>query len=123
MQLRLIRGHPKADVPRISGRGGRRSLDGAAGLLADHATPSCEALGRMLVHPFGELRRAHQAGLHRDLGEIRGRDDLIMTVPGRHETAEHGNDLDPVRLLLSLRRPFAPPCRSPVGSLGGKMLS
>jgi hypothetical protein len=39
-------------------------------LLANHAAPCRQALGRMLLHPLGELRRAHQAGLHRDVSEV-----------------------------------------------------
>jgi hypothetical protein len=33
-------------------------------LFADHASPRREALGGVLLHPLGELRRAHQTGLH-----------------------------------------------------------
>jgi hypothetical protein len=40
------------------------SLNSPAILFADHAAPRRQALGRMLLHPLRELRRAHQAGLH-----------------------------------------------------------
>src|SRR3954454_953829 len=98
-------------------------LNSPADLLADHAAPPGEALGRMLVHPFGELRRAHQARLHRDVGEVGCGDGLLMAVRWRGEVAEHGNDLDHARLPPSLRRAEAPLDRSPTGSAGGKMLS
>jgi hypothetical protein len=39
-------------------------LDSLTVLSADHATPCRQAIGRMLLHPVSELRRAHQAGLH-----------------------------------------------------------
>ncbi len=86
----------------------------------------------MLVHPLGELRRAHQAGLHRDVGEVRGGDDLLVAICRRRETAEHGDDRDHDRRSPSLRRALAPPtvcligalsCCSLTGSAGGKMLS
>jgi hypothetical protein len=86
----------------------------------------------MLVHPLGELRRAHQAGLHRDVGEVRGGDDLLVAVYRRRETAEHGDDLDHDRRPPSLRWALALPtvcligalsCCSLIGSAGGKMLS
>ena len=77
---------------------------------------------------LGELRRAHQAGLHRDVGEVRGGDDLLVAICRRGETAEHGDDLDHDR-----RRPsLAPQTVRPIGALsycsltgsaGGKMLS
>ena len=62
--------------------------------FANHAAPCCQALGRMLLHPLGELRRAHQAGLHRDVSEVRGGDGLLVAICRRGETAEHSNDLD-----------------------------
>ena len=37
----------------------RRSLNSSAILLANHATPCRQAFGWMLLHPLGELRRAH----------------------------------------------------------------
>ena len=40
------------------------TLNSPAILFADHAAPCRKALGGMLLHPLGELRRAHQAGLH-----------------------------------------------------------
>jgi transposase-like protein len=42
------------------------TLSAPAILFANHAAPCRQALGGMLLHPLGELRRAHQAGLHRD---------------------------------------------------------
>ena len=40
------------------------TLSSPAILFANHAAPCRQALGGMLLHPLGELRRAHQAGLH-----------------------------------------------------------
>ena len=75
--------------------------------FADHAAPCRKALGRMLIHPVGELRRAHQAGLHRNVSEIRSGDDLLVAICRRRETAEHGDDLDHER-TPSQRKTFAP---------------
>src|SRR6266702_2164901 len=94
-----------------------------AALLANHAAPCRQALGRMLTHPFGELRRAHQAGLHRDVGEARGGDDLLVAIGRRGQTTEHGDDLDHERLLTPSPPLAALSCRSLTGSAGGKMLS
>src|SRR5437588_11809068 len=94
-----------------------------AALLADHATPSRQPLGRMLVHPFGKLRRAHHAGLHRDLGEVRCGDDLLVTIRGRSEAAKHCDDLDHATLPPSLRRTLVPLGCWSTASVGGKMLS
>jgi hypothetical protein len=44
--------------------------------------------------PLGELRRSHQAGLHRDVSEVRGGDGLLVAICRRGEIAEHGDDLD-----------------------------
>ena len=49
----------------------RSILSCAAILLANHAAPCCQELGGMLLHPLGDLRRAHQAGLHPNVGEVR----------------------------------------------------
>jgi hypothetical protein len=38
-------------------------------LFAAHAAPCRKTLGRMLLHLL-ELRRAHQAGLHRNVSEV-----------------------------------------------------
>jgi signal transduction histidine kinase len=46
------------------------NLRSSAIRFADHAAPRRQALGRMLFHPLRELWRAHQAGLHRDIGEV-----------------------------------------------------
>jgi hypothetical protein len=81
-----------------------KALGTLAGVLAEFAAPSCKALGRMLLHPVGELRRSHQAGLHRDLGEVGGGDSLLMTISWRGETAEYGDDLDQDSSPPSLRR-------------------
>jgi hypothetical protein len=79
-------------------------LSSPAILLAQHAAPGCKALGRMLLHPIGELRRAHQAGLHRHIREVRGGDHLLAAICRRGETAEHGDDLDHDRGPPSLRQ-------------------
>ena len=60
----------------------------------------------MLLHPLRKLRRAHQAGLHRYVGEARGGDGLLVAIRRRGETAEHGDNLDhekapSLRLLLA----------------------
>src|SRR5262249_2575823 len=109
----------------------RRSLNSSAILLADHAAPCRQALGRMLPHPLGELRRAHQAGLHRDVGEVRGGNNLLVANRGRREVAEHSNDLDHDRTTPSLRLALAlvtcprgaVSCLVLTGSIDGKMLS
>jgi hypothetical protein len=54
----------------------------------------CQALAGMLFHPLGELRRPYQAGLHRDVSDVRGGDGLLGAICGRRETTEHGDDLD-----------------------------
>jgi hypothetical protein len=78
-------------------------LSSPAVLLANHAAPCRQALGRMLVHPLGELRRAHQAGLHRDIGKVRGGDGLLVANCRRRETTEHGDYLDHDKRPPSLR--------------------
>src|SRR5215469_13867703 len=107
------------------------TLSSPAALFADHAAPCCEALGRMLLHPVGKLRRAHQAGLHRDVGEIRGGDGLLVATCRRRQTAEHGDDRDhekapslPWALALAIvRRTGALSLCSRTGAAGGKTLS
>src|SRR5229473_6717288 len=84
------------------------TLNSPAILFANHAAPCRQALGRMLLHPLGELRRAHQAGLHRDVREVRGGDGLLAAICRRGETAEHGDDLDHDRRTPSLRWVLAP---------------
>ena len=78
-----------APWPRLRG-----ALSFLATVFTDDTTPCPKALGRMLLHPVGKLRRADQAGLHRDVGEIRSSDDLLVATCRRRETAEHGDDLD-----------------------------
>ena len=73
------------------------TLSSPAILFTNYAAPCRQALGRMLLHPFGELRRAHQAGLHRDFGEVRRGDSLFVAIRGSGEAAEHGDDLDHAR--------------------------
>ena len=63
-------------------------------LISDHAAPCREALLRILLHPLRKLRRAYQAGLHRDISEVGGGDGLLVAICRRRQTAEHGNDLD-----------------------------
>ena len=79
------------------------TLSSPAILSANHAAPCRQALSRMLLHPLGELRRAHQAGLHRDLSEVRGGDGLLVAIRRRGETTEHGDDLDHDRTTPSTR--------------------
>ena len=79
------------------------TLSSPAILFADHAAPCRKTLGRMLLHLLGELRRAHQAGLHRDVSEVRGGNGLLVAICRRGETAEHGDDLDHDRRTPSLR--------------------
>src|ERR1700716_2643989 len=79
------------------------TLSSPATLFANHAGPCRQALGRMLLHPLGELRRAHPAGLHRDVSEVRCGDGLLAAIRRRGETAEHGDDLDHDRTTPSLR--------------------
>ncbi len=56
------------------------TLSSPAILFAEHAAPCRKPLGRMLLHPLGELRRTHQAGLHRDVSEVRGGDGLLVAI-------------------------------------------
>ena len=84
------------------------TLNSPAILFADHAAPCRQALGGMLLHPLGELRRAHQAGLHRDVSEVRGGDGLLVAICRRGETAEYGDDLDHDRKIPWLRWALAP---------------
>jgi len=84
------------------------TLSSPAILFANHAAPCRQALGGMLLHPLGELRRAHQTGLHRDVSEVRGGDGLLVAICRRGETAEHGDDLDHDRRTPSLRWALAP---------------
>ena len=79
------------------------TLSSPAALFADHAAPRRQAFCRMLLHPVGKLRRSHQAGLHRDVGEVRGGDGLFVAICRRGETAQHGDDLDYDRRPPSLR--------------------
>src|SRR3954453_13910744 len=85
------------------------TLSSPAILSANYAAPCRQTLGRMLIHPLGELRRAHQAGLHRDLGEVRGGDNLLVAICRRGKTAEHGDDLDHDNRASSPRRALVPP--------------
>src|SRR5579872_6381658 len=104
------------------------SSDPAALVVAACTAPGRQALGGMLLHPLGELRHAHQAGLHRDVGEFGGGDSLLMAIRRRGQTAEHGNDLDHAR-TPSPRPILVPPAAglpSPgplAGSAGGNTLS
>ena len=84
------------------------TLNSPAILFANHAAPCRQALGGMLLHPFGELRRAYQAGLHRDVSEVRGGDSLLVAICRRGETAEHGDDLYHDRRTPSRRWALAP---------------
>lgn len=88
MHIQVHRPHSPCEVIRFF------TLRSPAILIADHAAPCREALRRMLLHPFGKLRRAHQAGLHRDISEVGGSDGLLVAIRRRRQTAEHGNDLD-----------------------------
>jgi hypothetical protein len=85
----------------------------------------------MLLHPIGELRRTHQA-VHRDIGEIRRGDDLLVARCWRGNSTEHGDDLDHDVRSASLRRDLKLLTASPSDGLsgcglnrppGGKMLS
>jgi len=85
----------------------------------------------MVLHPIGELRRAHQTGLHRNVSEVRGGDSLLVAICRGGETAEHCDDLDHEK-TPSLHWALAPltyelwvplsRC-SLTGSAGGKTLS
>jgi hypothetical protein len=84
----------------------------------------------MLLHPIGELRRPHEAGLYRDVSEVRGGDGLLVAICRRGQTAEHRDDLDHETILL-LRQTLAPLTALTVtvsgcsltASCGGKMPS
>jgi len=94
---------------RIDSRGKLLStLSSPAILLANHAAPSRQALGGILLHPLGKLRRAHQSGLHRDISEVRGGDGLLVAICRRGETAKHGDDLYHDRRTPRLRWALVP---------------
>jgi hypothetical protein len=121
--------HCKRGPPRSAGLGGYRTSSSAIAAFVikrkrtwtllstlsspairstNHAAPCRQALGRMLLHPLGELRRAHQARLYREVSEVRRGDGLLAAVCRRGETAEHGDDLDHDRRPASLRWALAP---------------
>jgi hypothetical protein len=79
------------------------TLSSPAILFANHAAPCRQALGGMLLHPLIELRRAYQAGLHRDVSEVRGGDGLLVAICRRGKTAEYGDHLDQDRRAPPLR--------------------
>jgi hypothetical protein len=81
------------------------TLSSRAILFADDAAPCQQALGRMLIHTLGKLRRAHQASLHRDFSELRTGDGQLAAICQRGETAEHG---DGAQVRLEIRPPFYP---------------
>jgi hypothetical protein len=67
----------------LSWRAGRYfTLSSPAILFTEYTAPCRKAFGRMLIHPVGELRCAHQAGLHRDLCEVRRGDSLLVAICG-----------------------------------------
>jgi hypothetical protein len=98
----------RSNWPRTPARKAAFTLGSPAIPFANHAAPCCQALGRMLLHPLGELRRAHQAGLYRNLSEVRGGDGLLVAICRRGETAEHSDDLDHDRRTPSRRWALAP---------------
>ena len=58
------------------------------------AAPRRKPFGWMVLHPIGKLRSAHQAGLHRDVGEV-GRGNGLLVAGGRiSQGAENGDDLN-----------------------------
>src|ERR1700675_2702063 len=105
VNLRITRIDNSASIGLAANSRGKllSTLSSPAILFANHAAPCRQALGRMLLHPLGELRRAHQAGLDRDVSEVRGCDGLLVAICRRGETAEHGDDLDHDRRTSSLR--------------------
>ena len=114
----------RSDWPRTPARKAAFTLGSPAIPSANHAAPCCQALGRMLLHPLGELRRTHQAGLHRNVSEVRGGDGLLAAICRRGETAEHSDDLDHDRRTpLTVWLIGVTPRCSLTGSAGGKMLS
>jgi hypothetical protein len=60
---------PQLDASKLK-RGICFNLSSPAILFANHAWPCRQALGGMLLHPLGELRRGDQARLHRHGREI-----------------------------------------------------
>jgi len=65
----------------------------------------------MLLHPLGELRYPDQAGLHRNVGKVRGRDNLLVAICRGRKTAEHSDNLDHDGPIPSLREELAAPVR------------
>jgi hypothetical protein len=80
------------------------TLGSPARPLSEFAAPSRKALGWMLFHPVGKLRCSHHAGLHRDVGEVRRRDGLLVAIRRHGEAAEHGDYLDHEKAPLLLDR-------------------
>ena len=83
------------------------------------------------IHPLGELRRAHQTGLHGDVSEVRSGDGLLVATYRRRTTTEHCDTLDHETTPLSPKL-LAPLIVWPIGALlpssltgaaGGKTLS
>jgi len=54
----------------------------------------------MLLHPFGELRGTHQAGLQRDVRKIRSGDDLLVAIAGEERLQSTAETL----IMTKLRR-------------------
>ena len=59
-----LTGDWKRPLPPRRGHDLRGALSFLATVFTDDTTPCPKALGRMLLHPVGKLRRAYQAGLH-----------------------------------------------------------
>jgi hypothetical protein len=78
-------------------------------LFSDHAAPCRQPFSRMLLHPLRKLRRAHQAKLHRDVCDVRGRDDLLVAIDrgGEAERAGRGRGRAAMTGAALLKRCFA----------------
>ena len=50
----------------------------------------------MLLHPFGELRRAHQARARREISKVGGGDGKLAAVTGRGQTTQYRSDFDQI---------------------------
>ena len=94
---------PRSATPEFRPKKLLSVLSSPVTLFANDAAPGCQAFGRMLCHPLGELRSADHAGLHRNVSKVRTRDGLLVAISRRGETAEHGDDLDHESTIPSLR--------------------
>jgi hypothetical protein len=70
--------------------------------IADLATPAGQAEIRMVLHPIGQLRRAHQTSCHREIAQA-GRNDALEVAIGRNrEATKEGDYPNQLSVLFAL---------------------